>query len=219
LNLQNENFGDSADEDDTSLGAPLLEKGVQQNGFKYILAGKDFEPLVQVPVNPEVDKRLWALCITSCFFEGTMYLWIFFKFPALKLSHEEKGMGSELPFGMIFAALMCSMMLGSMFFTYYSSLSSERRVVSPSTLLMLTLMVASACFVLPVITHHEAVTFWCFCVFEMCCGIYFPSMAHLKEKNIDDGVRAKIYGIMRVPLNAFVVIGLMLTKDGKWLLD
>jgi len=148
-----------------------------------------------------------------------MYLWIFFKFPSLKLSHEENGLGSNLPFGMIFAALMCSMMLGSMFFTYYSSLSLTNRIVSPCTLLGLTLLVASACFVLPVLTHWEPVTFWCFCIFEICCGIYFPSIAHLKEKNIDDGVRAKIYGIMRVPLNAFVVIGLMLTKEGKWSIE
>lgn len=45
------------------------------------------------------DKRLWAICLTSSCFEGSMYLWIFFKFPALKLSHVESGLGSELPFG------------------------------------------------------------------------------------------------------------------------
>lgn len=144
-----------------------------------------------------------------------MYLWIFFKFPALKLSHQEAGLGTELPFGTIFAALMCAMMLGSLFFTYYSSLVESRWVGKPSTLLMITLSVASICFMVPVLTHNEALTFWCFCIFEVACGIYFPSMAHLKEKIVDDGVRAKIYGIMRVPLNLFVVVGLMLTKDGK----
>lgn len=143
-----------------------------------------------------------------------MYLWIFFKFPALKLAHEEAGLGSVLPFGMIFAGLMCAMMLGSLFFTYYSSLP-DRWFGNPSRMLMITLAVASCCFILPVLTHDEAITFWCFCVFEVCCGIYFPSIAHLKEKIVDDGVRAKIYGIMRVPLNVFVVLGLMLTKDGE----
>jgi hypothetical protein len=127
-----------------------------------------------------------------------MYLWIFFKFPALKLSHQKAGQGSDLPFGMIFAALMCAMMLGSLFFTSYSSLKFR---VSPSTLLTITLMVASFCFIVPVLTHNETMTFWCFCIFEICCGIYIPSIAHLKEKIIDDGVRAKIYGIMRIPLN------------------
>jgi hypothetical protein len=140
-----------------------------------------------------------------------MYLWIFFKFPALKLAHKEAGQDSDLPFGIIFAALMCAMMLGSQFFTSYSALKLP---VPPSMLLTITLTVASFCFIVPVLTHSETITFWCFCIFEICCGIYFPSMAHLKEKIIDDGVRAKIYGIMRIPLNVFVVVGLMLTQDG-----
>jgi MFS transporter, MFS domain-containing protein family, molybdate-anion transporter len=163
----------------------------------------------------DADKRLWALCITSCFFEGSMYLWIFFKFPALELSRElSGGKGTDLPFGVIFAALMCSMMLGSLFFTYYSSLPASRWVATSSTLLTVTLMVASLCFVVPVICQQEAATFWCFSIFEICCGIYFPSIAHLKEKYVDDGVRAKIYTIMRFPLNAFVFIGLVVTKEG-----
>jgi len=144
-----------------------------------------------------------------------MYLWIFFKFPALKLSHQLSGKGTDLPFGLIFAELMCAMMLGSIFFTYYSSLTPGRWVVSSSTLLMMTLSIASFCFIVPVIFHQEAITFWCFCIFEICCGIYFPSMGQLREKIVGDGVRAKITGILRIPLNAFVVIGLMATKDGK----
>lgn len=149
-----------------------------------------------------------------------MYLWIFFKFPALKFSRElSGGNGTDLPFGSIFAGLMCSMMLGSLFFTNYSSLLPSRWVVSSSTLLMITLMVSCLCFIVPVIIHDEIITFWCFCIFEICCGIYFPSIAHLKERYVDDGVRAKIYGILRVPLNVFVVVGLVLTKDGKFLRD
>lgn len=166
-------------------------------------------------MNVTADKRLWALAITSCFFEGSMYLWIFFKFPALRLAHQLNGKGSDLPFGMIFAALMCAMMLGSIFFTWYSALPPSRWVVSPSTLLSVSLMVASCCFLIPVLIRDEAITFWCFCIFEACVGIYFPTMGNLKEKIVNDGVRAKVYGVLRVPLNVFVVVGLGLTKDGK----
>jgi hypothetical protein len=116
---------------------------------------------------------------------------------------------------MIFAVLMCAMMLGSMIFTYQSSLRSGFFYTSSSMVLMITLTVAALCFVLPVIIRNEAITFWCFCIFEVCCGVYFPSMANLKEKIIGDGVRAKIYGIMRIPLNVFVVVGLMLTQEGE----
>lgn len=46
-------------------------------------------------------------------------------------------------------------------------------------------------------------------------GIYYPSMAHQKGKVIDDGVRANIYGMLRIPLNIFVVVALSLTKEGN----
>lgn len=114
-----------------------------------------------------------------------------------------------MPFGIIFAALMCAMVLGSQFFVHCSCL------VKSSRLLMATLTVASACFTIPILFHNEAVTFWCFCVFEICCGIYFPSIAHLKEKIIEDRVRARVYGLMRIPLNLIVVMGLVLAKEGR----
>ncbi|TVY82671.1 Molybdate-anion transporter [Lachnellula suecica] len=212
----NENYGDSHNANVDGLLPASEEK--EKNGFQYIYQGEQsYEDTEKAMLMEDIDKRLWALCLTSSCFEGTMYLWIFFKFPALKLFHEEGGKGSELPFGMIFAALMCAMMLGSLFFTYYYSLKPGRWIVSPSRMLTITLFVASTCFILPVLVHNEAVTFWCFCVFEICCGIYFPSIAQLKEKIVEDGVRAKIYGILRIPLNIFVVLGLMLTKDGKQL--
>jgi len=144
-----------------------------------------------------------------------MYLWIFFKFPALKLAHQLAGKDTTLPFGIIFAGLMCAMMVGSLLFTYNASRSTSRSVIPSSRLLMITLTVASACFLVPVFVRNEAVTFWCFCIFEVCCGIYYPSIAQQKEKVVEDGVRAKIYSIFRVPLNIFVVVGLSLTKDGE----
>lgn len=163
-----------------------------------------------------LDKRLWALTITSCFFEGSLFLWIFFKFPALRLSHQLAGRGSDLPFGVIFADLMCAMMLGSRFFTWYSAQPLGGWIVSPAMMLVISQLVASCCFIIPTLWRNEAVTFWCFCVFEMCCGVYFPTMGNLKEKIVDDNIRAKIYGILRLPLNLFVVIGLGLTQDGEY---
>lgn len=37
------------------------------------------------------DKNILTLALTSCFFEGSLFLFIFFKFPALKLCHELSG--------------------------------------------------------------------------------------------------------------------------------
>ncbi|CAG8971864.1 hypothetical protein HYALB_00001976 [Hymenoscyphus albidus] len=132
------------------------------------------------------------------FFEGSMYLWIFLQFPALEFAHEEGGWGDTMSFGIIFAAMM---------------LPRSRWVVTTSKLLALTLIIASICFIIPTLYHNEAVTFWCFCIFEVCCGIYFPSVAHLRERIIEDHIRARVSSVLRIPLNLFVVIGLVSNRE------
>ncbi|PVH73792.1 DUF791-domain-containing protein [Cadophora sp. DSE1049] len=160
------------------------------------------------------DKQLRALGITSCFFEGSMYIFIFFKFPALKLAHQLSGtQGVELPFGLIFAILMSSMMLGSLLYKY---ISTHYPQLPPTKLLIALLFIAGATLFFPVVCRDERVTFWCFCLFEVCCGIYFPLMAYQKGKMIDDSVRANVYGLMRIPLNVFVVLVLSTTKEGEY---
>lgn len=77
-----------------------------------------------------------------------------------------------------------------------------------------TLAVASACFFIPGHFRDERVTLWCFCVFELCCGVYYPVMASIKGKLIDDSSRASVYTVLRIPLNAFVVLALSTTKEG-----
>lgn len=202
------------------------------------------------------DKRLWTLCLTICFFEGSMFLWIFFKFPLLRVAHAlsnsphprghdpdmliDMKAATSLPYGTIFAALMCAMMLGSVLFTWYSTYASSSMSSSPNlpgptvtpdntnriarrclpscsseTLLLLTLTLSSLSFCIPTLTYSEPIIFYCFCLFEICVGIYYPVMAGLREKLIeDDDVRMRVYAILRVPLNVFVVVGLGLTRDG-----
>lgn len=46
--------------------------------------------------------------------------------------------------------------------------------------------------------------FLCFLLFEFCVGIYFPSMGTLKSLLVPERIRATVYNIYRVPLNAIV---------------
>lgn len=66
-----------------------------------------------------------------------------------------------------------------------------------------------------VICDYQSIRFWAFCAFEACLGLYFPSIGYLKSRLIDDASRGKVYGIMRVPLNAFVFISLISMQGGK----
>ncbi|KAJ4384478.1 hypothetical protein N0V86_000077 [Didymella sp. IMI 355093] len=158
------------------------------------------------------DTNILVLALVSCFFEGSLFLFIFFKFPALKLSHKLAGAKDDLPFGLIFAILMCSMMLGSML---YNNITTTSSTFPAKRVLMGTLAIASACFFVPGHFRDERVTLWCFCVFELCCGVYYPVMASIKGKLIDDSSRASVYTVLRVPLNAFVVLALSTTKEGE----
>ncbi|KAF2679120.1 DUF791-domain-containing protein [Lentithecium fluviatile CBS 122367] len=157
------------------------------------------------------DKNISTLALTSCFFEGSLFLFIFFKFPALKLTHEMSGATGDLPFGLIFAILMCSMMFGSQ---VYNNIIANATTPAKH-ILVGTLGAASLCFFLPAYVREESITLWSFCIFEVCCGVYFPAMASLRGKLIEDGSRASVYGILRVPLNAFVVLALSMTKEGE----
>merc|ERR1719291_137435 len=55
------------------------------------------------------------------------------------------------------------------------------------------------------------VCFLAFMVFEFCVGLYFPSIGVLKSEVVPENVRATVYNMYRVPLNAMVV-SLLLTN-------
>ena len=156
------------------------------------------------------NLQMLALAATSCIFEGTMYLFIFFWSASLKSArlHADPPNKKDPPFGLIFSCFMCAMMFGSQMFT--RSLSKTSTSASMSSVIL----VASASLLTTLLASREMVIFAAFCVFEAAIGIYFPSMGSLKGRLIADGIRAKAYGLLRLPLNIFVVVGHSLAEDG-----
>lgn len=104
------------------------------------------------------------------------------------------------------------MMFGSLL---YKRVSTSSNPLPAQKMLTGILAVSSLCFFIPGHFRDERLTLWCFCIFELCCGVYYPAMGSLKSKLIEDGSRASIYGILRIPLNVFVVLALSTTKEGK----
>jgi hypothetical protein len=158
------------------------------------------------------DKRILTIGLASCFFEGSMYLFVFFWTPALEAAHfQNADLPTSLPLGTIFACFMGSVMLGSLGFNV---VVSKYQLISHSRLLTIIFATASSSLLVTVVVQDETMTFWSFCVFEACVGMYSPSVGYLKGRFIDDGIRARVYGILRMPLNVFVVIALSLIKEG-----
>ena len=161
-----------------------------------------------------------ALVFGTTMFEGSMYLFVFFWVPALQAAQRrptqrgraeagEPSSPPELPYGVIFACFMACVMAASLGF----NLVMQRRLVRYSSLFVGLLVVANWVFVKLAGPRTEAATFWLFCLFEACVGLYWPCTGYLKGRLIDDGVRAKVYSLMRVPLNLFVVAALVLTRE------
>lgn len=107
---------------------------------------------------------------------------------------------------------MGAMMLGSMLFT--TIMSSTSNWLTSRDLLQTVVTLGSVSLLFTIFLRNEYATFWCFCLFEACVGMYFPSMGYQKGKVIDDGNRAYLYGLLRIPYNVFVVITLSLTREG-----
>lgn len=149
--------------------------------------------------------------LATTIFEGSMYLFVFFWSPALKSSRAVSGITDSPPFGLIFSCFMSAMMMGSMLFSAVE-LRNER---DTGKLLLLILALAANSLLIPVLVTAEAITFWSFTLFEMCVGLYFPTMSRLKSELVEDAVRGKIYGMMRLPLNVFVVFALSVTREGE----
>ncbi|TQW07196.1 major facilitator superfamily domain containing protein 5 [Cordyceps javanica] len=159
------------------------------------------------------DPKMLTLGLTTCIFEGTMYLFIFFWSAALKDARDSglrPAASGELPFGLIFSSFMCTMLAGS---AIYGRLRGDS--FSSSSILLSILLIVGACLGMVVNVQDERVLFLVFCVIEGCIGAYFPAMASLKSQLVDDGIRGRVYSALRAPLNVFVVVAHCLDEEGS----
>lgn len=143
--------------------------------------------------------------IISSLFEGSMYIFVFMWTPALTaLAKEEMGDEFEgLPFGVIFSTFMVCCMAGSSIF----SIAMEK--MKPEQLAVIVFGVASCAFLMVVCSGSATSTFLAMNLFEMCVGMYFPSMGTMKGMIVPEDKRAAIYNLFRIPLNFIVLFSLL----------
>ncbi|KAK5662030.1 hypothetical protein OQA88_10142 [Cercophora sp. LCS_1] len=153
------------------------------------------------------SPKVLSLGLASTIFEGSMYLFVFFWTPALRSVQTYQG---SLPYGVIFASFMAATLASSLAFGVITS----RKLLGYSTLLLAILGTSALSFLLSASPKSEQSAFWVFCLFEAAVGMYFPCMGSLKGQLVDDSVRAQVYGMLRVPLNVFVVVSLLITGGG-----
>ena len=148
--------------------------------------------------------------IQGCF-EASMYVFIFMWSPALASAIDQSSAnGSSIVHrvlhGWVFASFMVCAWCGSYLFAYAitaTRLSLER--LGLITTLAAAISLACVPFVSDV--YHRVVLF---SIFELCVGAFWPYIASLREKYIDDdSMRSTCMTLYRLPLNVMVVAVLL----------
>jgi len=148
------------------------------------------------------DFSIPLLGSVQSLFEASMYTFVFMWTPALSVGSTE-----ELPFGIIFASYMVCIMIGSSLFSLL--------IVKHAADFILRGVLAVSCMSLLVpffVPDRPEIVLSSFLVFEVCCGLYFPSIGVLRSKVIPEHSRSTIMNFFRIPLNFLVVLVLYQIK-------
>mmetsp|Transcript_6270 Transcript_6270/g.15600 ORF Transcript_6270/g.15600 Transcript_6270/m.15600 type:complete len:492 (-) Transcript_6270:169-1644(-) len=188
--LWDENYGEKSNDDSEEKSGESSATGALKGAFTTTIRSPD----------------ILSCGIISSLFEGSMYIFVFMWTPALTtLVKEEMGDKFDgLPFGIIFSTFMVSCMAGSSIF----SIAMEK--MKPEQLAVFVFGVASSAFFMIVSSGSATQAFLAMNLFEMCVGMYFPSMGTMKGMIVPENKRAAIYNLFRIPLN-FIVLSSLLT--------
>ena len=151
------------------------------------------------------DVRIVLLGASQSLFEGAMFTFVFMWSPALEATSPA---GTAIPHGRIFATFMLCTMLGSQLF---GRLAARGLATSLTPYVLHGL--AAASMALAVVRFGDPATMYvAFLVFEVTCGMFWPTYGTLRSTVVPEGNRAAIANFFRVPTNAFVVLVLLNEK-------
>jgi len=189
--LWEENYGETSGNDDNASddGKKTSASSALKGAFSATIRSPD----------------ILSCGIISSLFEGSMYIFVFMWTPALtSLAKEEMGDSFEgLPFGVIFSTFMVCCMAGSSIF----SIAMEK--MKPEQLAVIVFGVAACAFLMVICAGSATSSFLAMNLFEMCVGMYFPSMGTMKGMIVPEDKRAAIYNLFRIPLNFIVLFSLL----------
>jgi len=156
------------------------------------------------------DPKVLLLGLVQALFEASMYTFVFMWTPALQAVVPAEGEKPVvLPFGLIFACFMVSIMIGSALF----SIMLNKFKWTAEEIGRILLFIAAISLLIPLYFYNFAIVSLSFLLFEVCCGIYFPCFGTLRGKYIPENSRAAVMNFFRVPLNFLVVV--VLVKVGS----
>ena len=145
------------------------------------------------------DRRVLCLGCCQAFFESSMYIFVFCWTPALGASD----VTYNIDHGWIFADFMTACLIGTILSNIFTK---QYKILHEKLSILITLIASISIIFVCIFFNIFLIKLLLFIIFEICCGMYWPTMSYLRSKYIPDTIRATVMTIFRVPLNFFIVI-------------
>ncbi|CAD7962974.1 unnamed protein product [Amoebophrya sp. A25] len=160
----------------------------------------------------KTNTEVRCLALICGFFESSMFIFVFLWTPAIMQA--DGGGIKNPPFGLVFALFMLGCMAGSCLFSWLTTPASEGGSASEwetPKLAFLIFVLSALAHGLVVLSSGSFLILSAFVLFEICVGLYFPTMGMLKSKIVPESCRSTMYNFFRVPLN-FIVCCVLLSN-------
>eukprot|EP00879_Flechtneria_rotunda_P006971 GHRR01007318.1.p1 GENE.GHRR01007318.1~~GHRR01007318.1.p1 ORF type:complete len:366 (+),score=93.50 GHRR01007318.1:391-1488(+) len=156
------------------------------------------------------DPAIALLGGMQSLFEASMYSFVFLWTMAMSPNKE------AIKHGLIFVNFMTACMAGSFLAGVLMKHARPERYMKGVYALATAAMLVPMLMALDTtkdpslkgkaITLKGQIQLLAFCVFELCVGIFWPSMMSMRANYVPEELRATIINMFRVPLNAFVCV-------------
>jgi len=144
--------------------------------------------------------NMWILGVTQSLFLGAMYTFVFLWTPAMNVSDK------DIPHGLVFSIFMVMISIGSAIFKRVAlHVDKIPYVIFGGGALLMGIVSWSM--------EQKTTTFISFALFELICGVMFPTFGSLRATYIPSEHRTTIMNVYRIPLNVFVVVVLLNKKN------
>jgi len=145
------------------------------------------------------EKKILLCGVICCSFESSMFIFVFNWTPCLMEPKQPVP-----PFGHIFTGFMIFCLLGTRVYAYLS------KTIAVEQIGLIIMLVSAACHLTVYLCQDVQIRFVAFLAFEMCVGLYFPTIGTLKGDIVPEDMRSTIYNLYRLPLNVIVLMPLLL---------
>lgn len=153
-----------------------------------------------------------AITFALCFFECSMSVVIYSWPQTIMSARTQAWTWGNPPFGIMFSSFIGASALGSFLSAYVSREGNSAQLSSRTV--QLALATSATALLLTIVSQGEMGRFWAFCLFELCVGMYLPSIAYLKDRLVQEERQKQLFALMRAPLNILIVLCLTTISQG-----